>query len=188
MRTARHRAIEPRLLINTDAQRVRIFTTRLVPMSGFTNSIVHALVLACLSAGGVAIAQEPADKLADIRSQQSELKRQMDAGELPLTPRQANTIRKSQAEVSELTQGAATLSDLDMGKKVRLENALERINAIVVGTRAASSGQQICKRVALAGTAMKSTRCATQAEWEQVRETSRSSLEKQRVCEPPGCG
>lgn len=157
-------------------------------MSGFTkNRVMQVLTLVCLIAGG-AMAQEAADKLTDIRTQQAELKRQMDAGELSLTPRQANAIRKSQSEISELTQGAATLADLDMNKKVRLENALERINAVVVGTRAGSSGQQICKRVAMTGTAMKSTRCATQAEWDQVRETSRNSLEKQRVCEPPGCG
>lgn len=146
------------------------------------------LLAACLFAAYGAMAQEPADKLSEIRTQQAELARQLDAGELSITPRQANAIRKSQAEVAEVTQGAETLADLDMNQKVRLENALERINALVVGTRAGSSSQQVCKRVAVAGSAMKSTRCATQAEWDQLRETSRSALEKQRVCEPPGCG
>ena len=157
-------------------------------MSRSMKRSMHALLAACLFAACGAMAQDATDKLAEIREQQAELARQLDTGELTLTPRQANAIRKSQAEVAELTQGAQTLADLDMNQKVRLENALERINAMVVGTRAGSSAQQVCKRVALAGSAMKTTRCATQAEWDQVRETSRSSLEKQRVCEPPGCG
>ena len=152
-------------------------------------AIMQALMFASLFASGIAMAQEAADKLADIRTQQTELKRQLEAGELAqLTPRQANTLRKSQAEVFQLTQGATTLDDLDMNRKVRLENALEQINAIVAGTRAASSEQQICKRVPITGSSLKATRCATKAEWEQIRETSRESLEKRRICEPPGCG
>ncbi len=138
--------------------------------------------------GHVAIAGEAINTLKQIRVQQTELKRQLDAGELALTPRQANALRKSQAEAFDIMQGAQSLEDLDMNKRVRLENALERINAVVVGTSAASSGKQVCKRVPLTGTSMKTTRCATQAEWDQLRETSRDALERRSVCEPPGCG
>lgn len=127
--------------------------------------------------------------LQAIRAQQAELQRELEDGELSsLTPRQLNAIRKAQAEVAEVTQGATSLDDLDIQRKVRLENALERINANVVGTRTAADGKQICKRVPVTGSAMKTTRCATQSEWDQVRETSRASLEKTRVCTPPGCG
>ena len=147
-----------------------------------------ALVL-CLSAGGAALpAQESPDKLAEILSQQLDLKTRLDAGELPLTPRQANAIRASQAEVFNVTQGASRLVDLDLSRRVRLENALERINALVAGTAAAASRQQVCKRVPVTGSSVKTTRCATQDEWDRVRENSRDTLERRHVCEPPGCG
>ena len=149
---------------------------------------ILALAIVCLAFGApAAIAAE--DSLLRILEQQAELKRQLDAGELAqLTPRQTNAIRKAQAEVTELTHGASTLDDLDIQRKVRLENALERINANFVGSRAAQGDKQVCKRVPVTGSAMKTTRCAPQAEWDQLREASRSSLEKTRVCVPPGCG
>jgi len=136
---------------------------------------------------GTALADETS--LQRILAQQTDLKRQIDEGELAhLTPRQVNTIRKAQAEVFDLTKDARTLDDLDIQRKIRLENALERINANVVGTRTAADGKHVCKRVPVTGSAMKATRCASQEEWDQLRETSRSGLEKTRVCTPPGCG
>ena len=160
-----------------------------MPQERFLRSMpVLALLMLCLCTAGAAFAEEAADKLGEIRVQQVELQRQLDAGELVLTPRQTNALRKAQAEAFEIMQGAESLESLDMNKRVRLENALERINAVVVDTSAASSEKQVCKRVALTGTAMKTTRCATQAEWDQLRETSRNALERRSVCEPPGCG
>lgn len=139
--------------------------------------------------GGSTLAQEAADKLADIRAQQIELQKQIEAGELShLTKRQQNTISRAQADVFAIIEGKQTLDELNISEKVRLENALESINANFVGTDAAGREQLVCKRVALTGTGMKTTRCAPQAEWDQVRETSRGSLEKQHVCTPPGCG
>lgn len=149
----------------------------------------RTLMLACLLAGGSAVAQETADKLTDIRTQQEALKGQLERGELGhVTKRQQNTIRRAQADVFAILEGKNSLDDLNIAEKVRLENALESINANVVATNAAGREQLVCKRVALTGTGMKTTRCAPQSEWDQVRETSRDSLEKRHVCEPPGCG
>lgn len=149
--------------------------------------IVTALALVLSLASSVAVGA--GTSLRDIVQQQIELKRQLDNRELSqLTPRQINAIRKAQSEVFELAEGVEELDELDIQRKVRLENALERINANLVGTRTAADGKQVCKRVPVTGSAMKTTRCATQAEWDQLRETSRSGLEKTRVCTPPGCG
>jgi hypothetical protein len=126
--------------------------------------------------------------LPQILAQQRELAAQLKDGSLALTPRAFNIVKKAQQEVFALSDGKTTLAELNIAEKTRLENALERINASVVGTRAAAGGKQVCKRVPVTGSAMKTTRCATQAEWDDVREQSRNSLEKQRVCEPPGCG
>jgi hypothetical protein len=157
-------------------------------MNRAASALIFASLLAGLS-GGIAMAQEAADKLSDIRTQQQELKGQLEAGELShLTKRQQNAIGRAQSDVFAIIEGRQTLDELNIAEKVRLENALERINANFVGTNAAGRDQLVCKRVALSGTGMKTTRCAPQAEWDQVRETSRGSLEKRWVCTPPGCG
>lgn len=146
-----------------------------------------ALALGLLAAAFQVFAQAAPDKLADIRAQQAELKGQLDGGQLAeLTVRQQNAIRRAQGEVMVLIEGKRSLDDLDINEKVRLENALERINANYVATNTAGREQQVCKRVALTGTGMKTTRCAPQSEWDQVREDSRNSLEKRRVCEDCG--
>jgi len=156
------------------------------------NKVVSTLIFASLLAGltgGMATAQEAVDKLADIRTQQQELKGQLEAGELShLTKRQQNAIGRAQTDVFAIIDGKQSLDELNISEKVRLENALESINANFVGSNAAGRDQLVCKRVALSGTGMKTTRCAPQAEWDQVRETSRGSLEKRWVCTPPGCG
>lgn len=158
--------------------------SRFVSVRAFAGLLALAGLL-----GGGAMAQEAADKLADIRTQQQQLKGQLEAGELShLTKRQQNAIGRAQTEVFAIIEGRNSLDELNIADKVRLENALESINANFVGTDAAGGGQLVCKRVALTGTGMKTTRCAPQAEWDQVRETSRDSLEKRHVCEPPGCG
>lgn len=126
--------------------------------------------------------------LPRILAQQRDLATEMAEGRVALSPRAANIVKKAQAEVFAITEGKTSLADLNIAEKTRLENALERINANVVGTRTAAEGKQVCKRVPVTGSAMKTTRCATQAEWDQVRETSRAGLEKTRICTPPGCG
>lgn len=136
------------------------------------------------SASGTALAQEAgADKLPEIRAQQLELKARLGAGGTDhLSIRQRNAIQRAQAEVFALIEGKERLDELDIGQKVELENALERINANYVGTLAAGGDQQVCKRVPLTGSSVKTTRCASQAEWDRLRQASRDSLEKPRIC------
>lgn len=150
------------------------------------------LVLAWLPAAaqtvqpGTAPAAE--DKLAAIVQQQRALQADLDDGGIDgITTRQANIIRKAQAEVFQITDGKHRLDELDMDDRVRLENALERINAQVVGTRLAQDEQQVCWREAKSGSTVKVTRCGSQAERDQVREGARAWMEKPKVCIPPGC-
>lgn len=146
-------------------------------------------LLVCLLATSMAVpVQVWATDLAKIVEQQRALSEDLEGGSVTLTPRQRGVIQKAQEEVFTLTDGKSSLDELNIAEKTKLENALERINAVVVGTPKANGEKQICKRVALTGTAMKTTRCASAAEWDQLREDSRRSLEKQHVCAPPGCG
>ena len=151
--------------------------------------------VAALSIAGIAAAQtdisasEARDGLDVILEQQRELKADLeDDGIEGLTPRQNTLVRKAQAEVFTVTQGKHQMAELSMEEKIRLENALERINAQIVNTRAGSDEQNVCWRERVSGTAMKKTRCGTQAEMREARDGARDFLEKAKICVPPGCG
>ena len=148
------------------------------------------LVLVLLPAAAQTVEPDTAseDKLTTIVEQQRALQAALDhGGNERITTRQPNVIRKAQTEVFAITDGKTRLDELDIDDKVRLENALERINAQVVGTRAAQDGQQVCWREAKSGSTVKVTRCGSQAERDQVREGARAYMEKPKICIPPGC-
>ncbi len=144
-----------------------------------------ALVLA-LAAPLAAVAQEtvePVGKFDQIVAQQQALKRDLDAGNNDgMTTRQINAIRKAQTDVFAVTEGKTSLDQLSMDDKVRLENALERINAEVKNTRAGRDDKQVCWRERTSGSNTKVTRCGTEAEMREAREGARDFLERPRVC------
>ena len=143
-----------------------------------------ALVLAAALPFAAPAQDAPApEKLDVILTQQQALKRDLDAGkDNGLTARQVSVIRKSQAEVFTVTQGKTSLDQLSMDEKVRLENALERINAEVKNTRAGHDDKQVCWREYQSGTTRKVTRCGTEAEMREAREGARDFLDRPKVC------
>jgi hypothetical protein len=155
------------------------------------------LLTITVAIGGVAFAQTaPAtpdhitgDGLQVILNQQNALKADLDDGGIEgLTPRQVKAVRKAQDEVFAVAEGKARMDDLSIDEKIRLENALERINAEIVNTRSASDDQNVCWRERVSGTTVKKTRCGTQAEMREAREGARDFMEKAKICVPPGCG
>jgi len=123
------------------------------------------------------------EKLDQIVAQQQTLKRELDAGKTEgMTTRQVNAIRKAQTEVFAVTEGKTSLDQLSMNEKVRLENALERINAEVKNTRAGRDDKQVCWRERMTGTNTKVTRCGTEAEMREAREGARDFLERPKIC------
>lgn len=138
------------------------------------------------AAMAVANAQEPAaqeDGLQMILAQQQQLQRDLDDGKTSgMTTRQVNIIRKSQKQVFAVTEGKSRLDQLTMDEKVQLENALERINAEVKGTRAGQDSKQVCWREKQTGTTINVTRCGTEAEMREAREGARDFLERPKVC------
>lgn len=151
---------------------------------------VLVLLLLLTFSGLSAASEQPPDSLAVILEQQRELQAGLDADQdYGLTPRQIGMVRKAQKEVFALTEGKASLDQLSIDEKIRLENALERINAeIKGGDHVARGEQEVCWRERKSGTGMKVTRCGTQAERDQVREGARLWMEKPSICQPPGCG
>lgn len=129
------------------------------------------------------------DSLKTILAQQQQLRATLESGDTTgLTPRQIKVVRNAQADVFALTKGKSTLEEMNIEEKVRLENALERINAEIRGTRLSSEEKQVCWRERKSGSKLMVTRCGTQAEIDQAREGARAWMEKPRICVPPGCG
>lgn len=143
------------------------------------------LLATCLCMTPV-LATEPApaaSTLDIIRQEQLALQAEIGAGKTEgLTPRQVNAIRKSQTEVFALIEGKSSLDALAIDEKIRLENALESINAQVKGGRKGRDEQDVCWREAKTGSQTKVTRCGTEAERDQVRRDAREFLEKPRIC------
>lgn len=145
-----------------------------------------------LASAPMAAAQQPADRLEAIVDQQRTLAADIDAKRglaADLTPRQANIVRRAQQDVFAVTEGKSSMEDLSIDQKVRLDNALERINAEVKGGGRVATGEtDVCWRERKSGSSVKVTRCGTKAERDQIREGARDFIEKPRVCNPPGCG
>lgn len=140
-----------------------------------------------LAMATVAVAQ-PGDKLVQIREQQKVLTEEVDAGVLKLKPREAALLRKDQGRVMTLIDGRATLDELNIAERVELDNALERINALVVSTRQAGEDRDVCRYERTTGTKLKKLDCMSAGDRQNHRDGARAYMEKPRICVPPGCG
>lgn len=148
--------------------------------------LVSVTAVAQTAAPAASAASEP---LQIVLQQQTELKARLDHAQTEgLSARQVSAIRKAQNEVFAITEGKATLDALSMDQKIRLDNALERINAEVKNTRVGMQEQDTCWREPKTGSAVKVTRCGTKAERDEAREGAKAWLEKPKICIPPGCG
>lgn len=151
-------------------------------MKSIALCILLLLVAGPLSASDAETA-DGRDRLQVVLEQQRLLRADLDDGGIAgLNPRQNNAVRKAQTEVFAVAEGKQGLDQLSMDEKIRLENALERINAEMVDTRAARDGQEVCWRERVSGTTMKKTRCGTQAERREAREGARDFMERPRTC------
>ena len=136
----------------------------------------------------VATAEDENASLQMMVEQQIALREELARGPQDLTPRQVGIMRKAQDEFFRLVEGKTTLDQLAIDDKVRVENALERINAQLVNTNAARANQEVCWRERMVGSKMQVTRCGSQQEIDQAREGARGFMEKPKICVPPGCG
>lgn len=135
-----------------------------------------------------AMAEETNASLQAMVEQQVALRDELARGPQDLTPRQVGIMRKAQDEFFRLVEGKTTLDQLAIDDKVRVENALERINAQFVNTNAARANQEVCWREQKTGSKMQVTRCGTQQEIDQAREGAVGFMLDPKICIPPGCG
>lgn len=139
------------------------------------------VLAAALLATTLAFAQSPST-IEQVRDQQTRLRADLDAGAIKLTPRAAMQVRKDQDIVFELLQRKPTLEAMNIQERVNFDNALERINAAVQGTRMAADGKDVCRYQSVAGSRQKRLVCGTQDDRDHAREGARAYLEKPRVC------
>lgn len=145
-----------------------------------------AVVLLAAAAGASAQGRPPLSAVAD---QQRALRADLEDGGLPgLTPRQNAAVARAQADVFAAIDGKTDWDQLDIAQTIKVENALERINALVVNTRAAEARRDTCWREKKLGSSVGITRCGTEQERDEAREGARGWMERPKVCVPPGCG
>lgn len=153
----------------------------------FRLKCVTFILVGAITASVWANPPEQVDGLRAIAEEQRELQQELDSME-GLTPRQRNVIRKNQQQIFTLAEGKQSLDDLTIEQKLKLDNALERINAELVNTTASRKGRDQCWRERKTGSKLQVTRCGTQGERDEAREGARAWMEKPKVCVPPGCG
>ena len=146
-----------------------------------------AVLAVLLAATSLAVAQAPA-KLEQIREQQTQLRADLDAGKVKVTPRVALQVRRDQDIVFELLQRKPTLEAMNIQERINLDNALERINASLQGTRVATEKKDVCRYQSVTGSREKQMVCGTQDARDIAREGARAYLEKPRICGAPPCG
>jgi hypothetical protein len=150
------------------------------------------LMVALLLLAPLVSAAEPKEpkssSLPEMVEQQVALRAELAGDPQDLTPRQVGIMRKAQAEFFRLVDGKTSMDQLAIHEKVELENALEKINAQLLGTNRAAADQNVCWREKTSGTRLHVTRCGTQEEIDDAREGAQRFLLKPKICEPPGCG
>lgn len=146
---------------------------------------VFVLLLAVCSFA--VMAGKPVD-LTRIVEQQRSIAKQIETPETTgLEPRQIEAVRAAQVDVFAAIGDRRELSELNADEQVSLKNALERIDVAMKGTPFAERNREKCWRERKVGSTMKVTRCATQAELDQLREGARDWYEKADIC-IEGCG
>lgn len=149
---------------------------------------MRAWLLGVLLIGATPVVAQAADRLGEIREQQAVLADEVEAGVLKLKPREVAAVRKDQARIQALLQGRASLDELGVAERVELDNALERINAIVVGTRQAVDDRDVCRYERPTGSKLRKLDCMSAGDRQNHRDGARAYMEKPRICVPPGCG
>ncbi|MFZ5656304.1 MAG: hypothetical protein ACOY37_04475 [Pseudomonadota bacterium] len=144
--------------------------------------------LCILLMGATSVIAQPADKLGAIREQQQLLAKELETGVLKLKPREVVLIRKDQARVQAILDGKSSLDELNVAERVELDNALERINALVVATREASEDRDVCRYERPTGSKLRKLDCMSAGDRQNHRDGARAYMEKPRICVPPGCG
>ena len=111
-----------------------------------------------------------ASRLAEIRQQQEEIRRQTEGADgryVRFDKGELAKLRAAQDKVFELLDGVSELNELNPAQQAELFNALETVKAVLAANEA---DRQLCWREQRVGSHRIETVCATVAERQQIRE------------------
>lgn len=152
-------------------------------------SMILVLCIVFFWIGSAAADTKEPTGLQAILEQQRSLAADLDAGKTgDLKSQEVEAIRKAQQEIFKVTEGKTDINALRPDEQVVVMNQVEKVKAIMAGTRVAQRNKEICKRERISGSNLTQTVCATQEERDQRREMNREQMEKRWICEGTGCG
>lgn len=145
------------------------------------------LAAALAAVAPLALAQDE-DRRQLILDQQALLQTELRAGVRRLSEADIEEIAAQQRIVRRLLEAHASPDEMKQHERVELDNALQEINARVVGSRVADEDRRVCKLERSTGTNVRKQTCHTRAEWATIRKDARTWMATPRICIPPGCG
>ena len=143
---------------------------------------VNTVLVSVLLAVSSASAHANAGKLAQIRMQQQEIRKQTEVSTgkyVRFEEAQLQKLRTAQDRVFELLAGVNDLEQLNPSQQVELFNALETIKAVIAANDA---DRQVCRREKRLGSQRFETLCSTVREQEQLREGARDFKGEPSIC------
>jgi len=123
-----------------------------------------------------------ASRLAEIRQQQEEIRRQTEGADgryVRFDKGELEKLRTAQDQVFELLDGVSELSELNPSQQAELFNALEMVKAVLAANEA---DRQLCWREQRVGSHRIETVCATVAERRQIRDGAQDWQGKPSIC------
>lgn len=124
-----------------------------------------------------------------IIQEQQQIKSEFAQGEYPdLTPRAKRLLTSAQDTIFSVAEGKSSVDEMSPDDQVRFKNAVEQVNAILIGRRSGEESKEVCWRERQVGSQVMKTVCGTQKERDEVRQGAHDFLNKPHVCVPPGCG
>jgi hypothetical protein len=143
---------------------------------------VSTLLVSVLLVVSTASAHANAGKLAQIRSQQEEIRKESERSTgkyVRFEETEMQKLRSAQARVFALLNGVSDLDQLNSSQQAELFNALETVKAVIAANDA---DRQECWREKRLGSQRFETHCATVREREQLREGARDFQSDPAIC------
>jgi hypothetical protein len=155
----------------------------------FRKILIPALLSASLMMASTAFASivESDKDISSIIERQREIAEQVRRSPKAMTEQQQRLIGEEQAKIYAIVEGKSSFDELNQEQKVRLVNAIEKIDAIVEATRAAEDSRMVCRRERTVGSNMQATRCAPRKQRQEETTNARNAVEQSESCLSGSC-
>jgi peptidoglycan hydrolase CwlO-like protein len=125
--------------------------------------------------------------ISSIIERQREIAEQVQRSPKRMTEQQRRLVSEEQAKIYAIVEGKTSFEELNQEQKVRLVNAIEKIDAIVEGTAAAEDNRMVCRRERTIGSNRSATRCVAKKQREEESKNARNVMEQGEACVSDSC-